>query len=576
MKYFSDLIVEFLTQQGIDYVSFNPGASFRGVHDSLVNLREQKNTPQIIMSCHEEISVAIAHGYYKACGKHMVVLVHANIGLQHASMAIFNAWCDRVPLLVLGGNGPLDASKRRPWIDWIHTSQGIDSMLQGFTKWTDLPISQKATIESLYRGLRLMNTEAKGPVFISLDAAVQEEKLGDDVILYPAETTLGSVLPAIDDSFAEFIAHKLLSSSFPILIVDFSGKDSATVETLIMLADELGIAVVDRGGRYNFPNTHSLSIVDEAEDIINSSDFILALEVQDLWGALNCPAPDAFNQQPYIATLSSNDMLMSSSVTDYQHLMPVNLSLHAHLNHSLQKILKIITKRQTNSSFDSMRANRIGKIKYQHDVARTKWLDFQVSHRDDDVIHVSSALATIHDNLKSYNWIVTNTGSVTIDAWVKKLWDLDREGCYLGLSGGAGLGYGLGASIGAALAHKDDDTICINLQSDGDFLYTPSGLWTLSQYDIPLLTIVMNNQLYLNSKQHAEIIALARKRDQVNSDVATSFHENPVDFLALADSFNIYNAGKANTLKALESSLENAIDYILTHRKPCLVEVIMQ
>jgi acetolactate synthase-1/2/3 large subunit len=168
MKYFSDLLVDLLINQGIEYVCFNPGASFRGIHDSLVH-HPDPAVPAILMCCHEEISVAMAHGYYKASGKHMAVLVHANIGLQHASMAIFNAWCDRVPLLVLGGNGPIDAALRRPWIDWIHTSQGIDKLLSGYTKWTDMPVSQAATLESVQRALKLCAAEPHAPCYVAID-----------------------------------------------------------------------------------------------------------------------------------------------------------------------------------------------------------------------------------------------------------------------------------------------------------------------------------------------------------------------------------------------------------------------
>jgi acetolactate synthase-1/2/3 large subunit len=575
MEYFSDLIVDFLAQQGIEYVSFNPGASFRGVHDSLVAMRDREGTPRMLVSCHEEISVAIAHGYYKACGKHMAVLVHANIGLQHASMAIFNAWCDRVPLLVMGGNGPLDASKRRPWIDWIHTSQAIDSVVKDYVKWSDVPISQKATLESLYRGVRLMTTEANAPVFIALDAAVQEEVLEAGVTLYPATAGQPSILPAIDDTEAETLAANLLAASFPVLLVDLSGKDE-TVPALVSLAEELGIAIVDRGGRYNFPNTHPLSLVEPTAEVLQSADFILALEVQDLWGALQALTLRPVAELPQIVTLGSNDLLTSSWVADYQRLMPVNRALHANLGRSLKKILRAVRERLPASLTSSVRSERYQRISAWHNAARQEWRETARAHREDEVMHVTSALETIHEVLKPHDWMVANTGSVTIDGWVKRLWDLDRDGCYLGLSGGAGLGYGPGASIGAALAHKDTGRLCVNLQSDGDFLYTPSALWTLSKYDIPLLTIVMNNSLYLNSKQHAEIIATHRNRDVADADIGTSFHDNPVDFLALAKSFNIYASGRATDLAGLKACLNDAIDYIRTHGKPALVEVVMQ
>lgn len=179
-KYFSDVVVEFLRQQGIAYVSFNPGASFRGVHDSLVHA---DNAPEVVMACHEEIAVAIAHGYYKASNRHMAVFVHANVGLLHASMAIFNAWCDRVPLFILGGNGPLDAGRRRPWIDWIHTSQNIEAVVKDYVKWCDQPTSQRATVESLYRAFKLMKTEVQAPVYVALDSDIQEQPLQHDVRL---------------------------------------------------------------------------------------------------------------------------------------------------------------------------------------------------------------------------------------------------------------------------------------------------------------------------------------------------------------------------------------------------------
>lgn len=576
MKYFSDLIVEFLAQQGIQYASFNPGASFRGMHDSLVAMRDREGSPRILVSCHEEISVAIAHGYYKASGKHMAVLVHANIGLQHASMAIFNAWCDRVPLLVLGGNGPLDAHKRRPWIDWIHTSQAINSVVRDYVKWSDTPISQKATLESLYRGVRLMDTEARAPVFIALDAAVQEEPLEADLALYPATASAPAALPAIEGEEAKTLARKLMAASFPVFLTGLSGKDEETVPALVALAEDLGVAVFDQGGRYNFPNTHPLSLIELPSEALQLADFILALEVPDLWGALQPLASRLAEERPEIVTLGNNDLLTSSWAADYQRLMPVDRALHASLGPSLQKILDAVRAYRSEGFPTSQRGTRVQRIGAWHDAARRQWREAATSHHGDGVMHVTSALEIIHEVLKRHNWVVANTGSVTIDGWVRRLWDLDRKGCYLGLSGGAGLGYGPGAAIGVALAHKDTGRLCVNLQADGDFLYTPSALWTLSQYGIPLLTIVMNNNLYLNSKQHAQTIAMQRNRNADDADIGTSFHKNPVDFLALAKTFNIHASGRATDLVGLKVCVLDAIDHIRTHGKSALVEVVMQ
>ena len=120
-QYGSDVVVDLMKAHDIEYAAFNPGATFRGIHDSIVNYGGNYK-PEVIFCCHEEFSVAIAHGYAKAKGKPMIAIVHNMVGLQHASMAIFNAWIDRVPIIVLGGTGPMNTKHRRPRIDWIHTA----------------------------------------------------------------------------------------------------------------------------------------------------------------------------------------------------------------------------------------------------------------------------------------------------------------------------------------------------------------------------------------------------------------------------------------------------------------------
>src|ERR1700675_1201761 len=93
-EYGSDLVVELLRGLAIPYIALNPGSSYRGIHDSLVNFPGRGL--EMIVCLHEEIAVALAHGYARVTGKPLVAAVHDVVGLQHASMAIFNAWCDRI------------------------------------------------------------------------------------------------------------------------------------------------------------------------------------------------------------------------------------------------------------------------------------------------------------------------------------------------------------------------------------------------------------------------------------------------------------------------------------------------
>ena len=190
--YGSDLIAEALREQAFPYICLNPGASYRGLHDSLVN-HIGNETPEIITCMHEEHAVGIAQGYAKITDRALAVAVHSNVGLMHASMGIFNAWCDRLPMLILGATGPLDAAKRRPWIEWIHTTIDQGSMVRGFTKWDDQPASPEAAVESIRRGVTLTNTAPSGPVYINLDVTIQEQEIDvrptfDDVSHFPTHT----------------------------------------------------------------------------------------------------------------------------------------------------------------------------------------------------------------------------------------------------------------------------------------------------------------------------------------------------------------------------------------------------
>ncbi|UII69056.1 thiamine pyrophosphate-dependent enzyme [Pseudomonas sp. HN11] len=570
MKYFSDLLVDLLINQGIEYVCFNPGASFRGIHDSLVH-HPDTAVPAILMCCHEEISVAMAHGYYKASGKHMAVLVHANIGLQHASMAIFNAWCDRVPLVVLGGNGPIDAALRRPWIDWIHTSQGIDKLLSGYTKWTDMPVSQAATLESVQRALKLCAAEPHAPCYVAIDSAVQEESLAPGLSL-PSGPVRPERLPALDDEQLSELVNRMLAAQHPVIAIDYAALDDEQAEQLLGLATLTGAAVISRNGRYNVPNTHPLVVQDHDAQLMGDCDFLLALEVQDLSGLLVHSGQHPHDGL-YIATLGTHSLLISSWVADSQKLVCADLALHANVAASITRIaqaarVSAASRDNTAQALVDERNKRIAA----HKQVRRQALLAQVTQPADGLT-IAQALIAIHEAIGHERWVLTNTGSVTIDTLVRELWPIERSEAYIGMSGGAGLGYGLGAAIGAAVAHKGSGRLCVNLQSDGDLLYTPSALWTLSAYDIPLLVLVINNRLYLNSKQHAERIANLRQRPSDLSNLATSFHENEVDFVALAKTFDLYSPGSAETAAQIQEKIADCLSYMHTHGKPALLEI---
>ncbi len=182
MGWASDVAAEMLRRMGIKYLSMNPGASYRGFHDSIVNYLGN-DSPQMLLCLHEDHAVHIAQGYAKATDEHMGCILHSNVGLMHGMMGIFNSWCNRVPMVVMGATGPVDAPKRRPWIDWIHTTKDQGALIRNFTKWDDEPRSPKALIEAMLRANIIARTPPMGPVYICLDVALQETELDGPVAL---------------------------------------------------------------------------------------------------------------------------------------------------------------------------------------------------------------------------------------------------------------------------------------------------------------------------------------------------------------------------------------------------------
>src|SRR5512142_296050 len=254
----SDVVADLLRALDVEFVALTPGASFRGLHDSLVN-RLGNARPEMLLALHEESAVAIAHGYARVTGRPMAVALHANVGLMHATMAIFNAWCDRVPMLLLGGVGPMDAAKRRPWVDWIHTARDLGALVRGYTKWDDQPASVPAALEALARAHRIATTEPCGPVFVCLDAALQEEAAPPD-LGWPSPAAFAQPLAGDppQDAVAR-VAEALVRARSPLLLIGRVSNDENDFARRVALAERVGARVLtDIKTGASFPTTHPL------------------------------------------------------------------------------------------------------------------------------------------------------------------------------------------------------------------------------------------------------------------------------------------------------------------------------
>jgi thiamine pyrophosphate-dependent acetolactate synthase large subunit-like protein len=579
-QYGSDVIVDMLKAFEIEYIALNPGATFRGLHDSLVNYGGNR-MPEMILCPHEEMTVALAHGYARARGKPMASAVHNIVGLQHAAMAIYNAWCDRLPVIVMGGTGPMDTALRRPWIDWVHTALVQGNFVRDFVKWDDQPGSVEAVPDAFIRAYRLATTDPMGPVYLCWDSEVQEKKIDGEIPLpsldrYPAPLPL----QAPEEGFEKTIRW-LLGAKAPVIVADWVGRREAGFNALLELAELLAIPVLDQHGRFNFPVKHPLNLTGMADKVLGRTDFLLVLDVPDLEGSVTKRAQEAGRRRP-IPILSSSakvinvgldDLLVRAWSHDFNKLREVDLSIMADTSVFLPELVRRLKgeKEALKKKSGDIEKRRGEWAKLHADKeegiareAKSKW--------DEKPIATSRLYSEIAEAVKNEDWVLTNGTSSGKENMFLPATKFNQ---ILGKYKGGGLGYGLPASMGAALAHKGSGKLCVDIQPDGCSLFTISSLWTAAHYSIPLLIVVLSNRSYYNDEEHQERMAVLRKRPVENKTIGIRIEDPAVDFAANAKSYGVWGTGPVTEPKDLAKALRDAIK-VVKAGKPALVDVVVQ
>src|SRR3989475_5049467 len=372
--YGSDLVVELLHAVGIEHVAINPGATFRGLHDSLVNYAGTRG-PELVLTTHEEIAVALAHGYAKARGAPMAAVVHDIVGLQHASMAIFNAFCDRAPILVLGATGPMDATRRRPWIDWIHTALVQGTQVRDYVKLDDQPASVAAIPEAFLRAWGRGRTAPQGPVYLCLDAGVQEEALERPVPVPDVARFQPAAPPHADPRAIDDAARRLVEARFPLIVVESLGRRPEATRALCRLSERLAAPVVDLAGesegRASVPSAHALDMSGAHQEVVADADVVLALDVTNLLGALGqtdraTRAVRLFNEHARVIAISLDDYAVRSWAHTFQSLVPVDLPIAADAGVTLPSLLAAVEDRLARDPRADERRQRAERIAARH------------------------------------------------------------------------------------------------------------------------------------------------------------------------------------------------------------------
>ena len=506
----SDFMVDVIKTLNVEYVAANPGSSFRSLHESVVNYGGNK-APELITCLHEESSVAIAHGYAKAAGKPMAVMAHGSVGFQHAAMGVYNAWCDRVPVIMIGGNG-IDADKRRPGTEWSHSVQDPALLLRDFIKWDDAPGSLQHFAESTVRAYRVATTGQMGPVVIMADIDLQEDAI------HGKPPTIPKLQPALpiqgDTGSLQEAAKLLLNAKNPVIIADRAARNQEGVSALVKLAESLQAPVVDLGGRMNFPNTHHLCLSDLKRSLVRDADVILMLEVADPWGQVNTltdpfkTVQSASKPDVKIITIGMNDVSIRSNYQDFQRFLSVEMAIPGEAQASMPVITEFILKNATAAQKTAFEARR--------EPMKKRW-DRQLQDAKEgaalgwDASPVSTARLAMEtfEVIKNEPWCLAVSDRI---AWARKLWPTTEFHQMLGGSGGQGVGYGLPASVGAALANKALGRMTVTFQPDGDLLYAPGALWTAAHHKVPLLMVMHNNGGYYQEVMHLQRMASLHNR----------------------------------------------------------------
>ena len=578
-EYGSDVVVDLMKAFDIEYAAFNPGATFRGIHDSIVNYGGN-HRPEVIFCNHEEISVALAHGYAKAKGKPMVAIVHNMVGLQHASMAIFNAWIDRVPVIVLGGTGPMNTKRRRPRIDWIHTALVQGNQVRDYVKWDDQPYTLADVADSFIRGYRIATTEPTAPVYINYDADLQEDRVADSMDIPDVHRYAPPAPMQANPEALRRAAQLLLDAQAPIIIADYLGRNPQSVTLLIELAELLAAPVIDKGARFNFPTTHPLDVTDGARELLQKADVILALDVPDLYGSLTTVSKQTraceyvTSPAAKIISISMNDMLVRSWAGDVQALQPVDVPMSADTSVAIPELTRLCRELLgTNGQKKAAIEARQKELAEKHKSRRAKWMADAQAKASLQNISTAFLAYDLGEVIKREDWVLVNG---TSNGWSRRLWDFTQPNQYLGASGGAGVGYGASAAIGAALALKETGKLAVDIQADGDLLMTSSSLWTAAKHRIPLLIVMHNNQSFYNSEEHGIEVAKYRGRPVENAGVGTHVDDPAVDFAKMAQSFGIHAEGPIQRPAELRPALERALKFVKEKRLPALVDVIAE
>ncbi len=552
MGWGSDVMAEAIRRLDLKYIALVPGASYRGLHDSIVNYLGNAN-PQMLVCLHEEHAVAIADGYARVTERPMAVALHSNVGLLHGTMPIFNAWCGRTPVIVLGATGPVDAARRRPWIDWIHTAKDQGAMVRPYVKWDDQPASPEAAVESILRAAQMATTRPYGPVYVCLDADLQETPLAREVTFPDVRRFRPAAPPPAPAEAVKETLALVRKAKFPVLMMGRVSRDAEDWKRRVRLAEALGAAVVtDLHNAAAFPTEHPNHLAPPSfrpgrpvAELIRRADVLVSFDwldpagfLQQIFGAAQTSAPvDA-----RVVSCSLDPYVHNGWSMDHQALPAVDVPILADPDTFVAQLLDAL----------GPAARRTAPLP-----AATRgmphWTGTERGHLKPTArgpLNPLDVALTVADFARANRATLSRTAL----GWPGEACRFTHPLDFLGNDQGGAVGTGPGHSVGAALALRETGRMALSVLGDGDFLMGVSALWTASHVGLPMMIVVSNNRSYFNDEAHQERVARDRDRPVGNKWIGQRLDAPPVDLCKMAEAQG-FAAETVDTTRKLAAAL---------------------
>jgi acetolactate synthase I/II/III large subunit len=563
----SDLMVQTLKELGIEFITANPGSSFEGLHESVVNYGDPPNTmPELITALHEETAVDMANGYARAQGRPMCAMLHGTIGLQHAAMAIYQAYYGGTPMLLIAG--------RDDGFIQAHTANDMAGIVRSFTKWDAQPKTLPECVDALQEAYRQAITPPTGPVLVVIDTELQKRDAGD--LTVPRYRP--PVIPAIDAATARDIAQRLLSAANPRVAVG-QLRTPDGVRQAIEFAELIGAATstAATSGPMSFPQRHPLC----GPGASSTYDFTLGLETNSPDIALIGPRVASIAPTRDAAGIGFGGLRPSgparsgaageapSSRTGTRIAVDAQASL-PELIHAAKALMtgsreRLIADRSLKHA-TANRDARVQAVRSAIDAKRVGW--------DATPVSTARVYAELWPHIMNEDWCLASPSAFS-GAHHRELWEHDRPYSYLGPQGAGGMGYGAGACAGAALAARGHGRVVINVQTDGDLNYEPGMLWTAVHHRLPILTIMHNNRAWHQEFMFLEFMAGARGRGTDRVSIGSTLRAPFINYSKMAEAYGMASEGPIEQPALLEAAYRRGVSHV-KRGEPYLIDVITQ